>query len=732
MSVLHPAILVAGILAAAIPILIHLLFRRRRPPIAWAAMELLLEAYRRQQRRLRLEQLLLLACRCLIFGLAGLALARPVLESTGLLGSSRGRTVVVLLDDGVATRHRADGRDATAFERLRRDAATFVRDLAPGDEVSVVLAGGPARSLVAPASSDREAVARALEQLEPRWGRTDLEAAIELARPLALGGDRQEPLVAVFSEFRLGSLDPTRPPPPRFGGANDATILLTAPADGPVATVAVTALEVQRAVGEEGVDAIVRLVRSGGGNAAGSVRLLIEGDGYAAVPPRTVFFEAGQETASVEQQLRPLGDRRSPDAGSIVASVEADAMPADDRRYAWFDPRSALRIGVVTRRAVIGGEIEQVPAALWIMRALAPAEQPGLEVATIEPAALDARSLRDVDAVFLPRPDAIDPAGWSALRDFAEEGGLLVVMPAPADESQAWTDRFLAAFELGWTIDAGAGALAAPVGFAPMQPPSATGELFAAIAAELPGLLRPVEVTRRISVANARAESVLLLDDGSPFLLATPPSATGRGLLVLLTAAPELASTNLPVKPFMVPFTQEIVRRGLAGIGRSVRAEAGRPAEVPSREAVEAQLIPSGSGGATRRIRIAERRLEQPPSEPGLWRLLDEGGRSLGGLAVNVDPLGTRLDPQSGEAIIEWFNAIAPTRSVAGEAMAESLRAERDSTALSVWLLSLVLALAFLETIAARRASHASSDEIRSDPGVAASTPNALAGRAAA
>ena len=46
MTFLHPGILVAGLLAVAIPILIHLLLRRKRQPVKWGAMRFLLEAYR--------------------------------------------------------------------------------------------------------------------------------------------------------------------------------------------------------------------------------------------------------------------------------------------------------------------------------------------------------------------------------------------------------------------------------------------------------------------------------------------------------------------------------------------------------------------------------------------------------------------------------------------------------------------------------------------------------------
>src|ERR1700709_878808 len=80
-----PLFALAGILLAAIPIIIHLLNRRRFKTVTWAAMEFLLRAMRKNRRRLKFEQWLLLATRCLLVFLLGLALARPLgCENAGL------------------------------------------------------------------------------------------------------------------------------------------------------------------------------------------------------------------------------------------------------------------------------------------------------------------------------------------------------------------------------------------------------------------------------------------------------------------------------------------------------------------------------------------------------------------------------------------------------------------------------------------------------------------------
>src|SRR6476646_4293728 len=61
--------------AAAIPVIIHLLNRKRFKIVTWAAMRFLLAAQKQNTRRMRLEQIILLAVRVLILLLVILAMA---------------------------------------------------------------------------------------------------------------------------------------------------------------------------------------------------------------------------------------------------------------------------------------------------------------------------------------------------------------------------------------------------------------------------------------------------------------------------------------------------------------------------------------------------------------------------------------------------------------------------------------------------------------------------------
>ncbi len=80
MSFLNP-IMLAGIAAVAVPIIIHLLNRRKFQKVIWAAMRFIQTSVEQNQRRLRLEDMILLALRCLLLALLALALARPAILS---------------------------------------------------------------------------------------------------------------------------------------------------------------------------------------------------------------------------------------------------------------------------------------------------------------------------------------------------------------------------------------------------------------------------------------------------------------------------------------------------------------------------------------------------------------------------------------------------------------------------------------------------------------------------
>src|SRR5258708_5053088 len=98
MTFLNP-IMLAGLSAALVPLVLHLLNRSRYRNVDWAAMMFLEGLDARQHRSTRLKQWLLLTARTMTLALLAVALARPVLHAHGRPPAQPGRTAAVILLD---------------------------------------------------------------------------------------------------------------------------------------------------------------------------------------------------------------------------------------------------------------------------------------------------------------------------------------------------------------------------------------------------------------------------------------------------------------------------------------------------------------------------------------------------------------------------------------------------------------------------------------------------------
>src|SRR3954470_17228802 len=94
MSVLGATGLAAAM--ALIPILVHLLHRQQVTPIAWGAMQFLLETPLKVRRKRRIDNWLLVLIRIAILLLVVLLLARPVIKDARLIGSTPIDVAIVL------------------------------------------------------------------------------------------------------------------------------------------------------------------------------------------------------------------------------------------------------------------------------------------------------------------------------------------------------------------------------------------------------------------------------------------------------------------------------------------------------------------------------------------------------------------------------------------------------------------------------------------------------------
>ena len=261
MTFLNLAMLI-GLAAVAIPIIIHLLNRQRATIVDWGAMRFLLESLTHRSRRILIEEIILMALRCLVVALLVLAMARPFMPSRTtipwalvlpallvaailagiaaamwrsvgtrwiLLGvatlltlsavgasiienvlqqrqwslSGGERDVAILIDGSTSMTIPVDGKPN--FERAIEEAQAVILACRPADSVSILLAGPVPRPVVPNPIADREELAQALHDLVATGGAMRvLDSLNAAATSLAEGTNPAKKIVLITDGQRVG------------------------------------------------------------------------------------------------------------------------------------------------------------------------------------------------------------------------------------------------------------------------------------------------------------------------------------------------------------------------------------------------------------------------------------------------------------------------------------------------------------------------------------------------
>ncbi len=179
-TLLNP-LLIWGTLLGAIPLIIHLLNRRRFRRVEWAPMRYLKLTIQRNRRRIQLEELLLLLVRTMLPILLFVLLARPLLNPTGLehwLGGAGRTSHVFAIDDSLSMGFAAEGQ--VAFHRAREVAGALLAATSAGDRCTLVATSAPASPVFQEVEgSRREELSGAALSLPPTATHTAWPAALE-------------------------------------------------------------------------------------------------------------------------------------------------------------------------------------------------------------------------------------------------------------------------------------------------------------------------------------------------------------------------------------------------------------------------------------------------------------------------------------------------------------------------------------------------------------------------
>ncbi len=163
MTFLNPAVLF-GLLAAGIPIVIHLLNLRKLKKIEFSTLIFLKELKKNKIRKIQLKQWLLLALRILVILFLVLAFSRPTIKGISIGGTTSlaKTTAVFILDDTYSMS--VVGDNGSYFNQAKSLLRTHLEQLHAGDDAAIVLLSDLNRQPV-PLSKDIVSLKKQLEDI---------------------------------------------------------------------------------------------------------------------------------------------------------------------------------------------------------------------------------------------------------------------------------------------------------------------------------------------------------------------------------------------------------------------------------------------------------------------------------------------------------------------------------------------------------------------------------------
>ena len=570
-----------GLGGLALPILAHLLSKKKFDVVEWGAMQFL-ELRKNARRRIRLEELLLMALRMGLIALLAIALARPWV-SGGLLGgfaSKRSRDVVIVIDGSYSMGW--EGKAETPHAAAAQWAHEFLEELNSGDTVAILDARDVVRPVIESPTRDFSYVREKLTSLPEPAGSSDLaEAAVRgiqilstttnVSRELIVLTDGQSRGWSVDDGGLWARFDDLRQQPavkPRVwvvdvsNRDSDATV-----------NFAIDALEPSREMTVVGSPVRFKTkVHRTGGVGTLTRRVYFEVDGQR-LAERTVAVQLGSDgeaTVEIEHKFSSNGSH-------VVALVlDDDNLPGDNRSQAAVSVAKAIPVLLVDGNP----DFDPTRSETFFARAALTAgsnETPWVQSRVVGWEEFAAPDLQDVEVVVLANVPSLSAQQNTLLQEHVLRGGGLLIA-------------------LGDRIDPAAynsGLFAAEAGVMPLvldeieqdADPDSGGVHVLDKSLELPWLrgLRASEgggltdarfshwwkVTPAAQPADdpeqderrATMEAARLTND-RPLLLTRN---TGRGEAVLMTSSLDADWSTLPAKPDFVSLLHEVVFHLSAG-----------------------------------------------------------------------------------------------------------------------------------------------------------------------
>tara|TARA_B100001057_G_scaffold398574_1_gene409177 strand:+ start:387 stop:2585 length:2199 start_codon:yes stop_codon:yes gene_type:complete len=693
---------IIGLLGIAVPIIIHLLYRKHRRQTDWAAMELLRKALVTRSGQVKIEDLLILFLRCLALALLALALMRITLDSNSAIGEKR-IGMVVAIDASYSMNHgefsRFDSAVAKAGEILEKTAKE-------GDPVSIVLMSSRPEILLRSARYDPVQVKTILNALDSAGQNSlNLETNIELLDELV--AELKTPGKEVFLITDSQEMDWAELPPAARNSLenlqeNANVFVIPAVTEGED-NLAIESLNYTwGSLRKSGEARFTALVRNTGRSSEESATLEFSIDDTLTKRVAVGSLAAG-ESRPIEftTQFEKAGNV------SLRAELSKDDLADDNVRHAVARIRPGIRV------LLLEGDIENVvgnrSGGYYAKVALSPQdsdEEEGVVVNEIDPADFALEKLKDYEVVVMNNVLTVSPSTAKRLKRFVSNGGGLIVFAGDRVEASAYNQSLGAAgegilpaelgevssseTEEGWTMEA-----------------AKSDHLLSRLTARYPEkLLDAIRITKQIEATPTENGEVLITSQsGNPVLLSR---STGSGTVLLFTTSASKRWNNLPREPLYAILLQQAVTMLTSDPDR-LQLTVGSDASLPltKREAGEFVDLLSPGTEEPEEIRVIQNgdQLAAPVSltKHGIYEIKAEEGKPGVAIAANVNASESNVRVVESAALNNTLDSTGVQVLSREGSISKAIEDARRGSELSQRLLLAALIVFILQSVLARR-----------------------------
>jgi hypothetical protein len=685
---LHPAYLY-GLIAASLPIVIHLLNRRRVKRIRFPAVRFLLLTQKRISRTTRLRHWLLLALRTLAVILLVFLLAHPIFQTgAGLLAGGGSSTVALVLDNSLSMKWTGNGDE---LKQAKAAASFLLSSLKEGDRAAVIPTNGQGNESIR-LKRERQVLLRELEGVSLADGGADLTNALKKAYEL-LKEPAAEKEIWIITDMALTDWD-------RFRlsavGQYDPLI--------PIKVIKAT-----RSAGA--VNATVKEVKLRGQEVSVGVPIQVQVTlaNFSDAEIRDLLVQLHIDERPREQRLVSLPPRgesevsfqfvlTSPGPHSGAVTIKKERVAGNDTVHFALQAEDKLKVLVVDgdpQTALVQSE------TFFLTRALNPGTEGGASPflpTVVIPDGLAGVALDGYRVVVLCNVPSIPDATLARLREYIRQGGGALVFLGDRVQASDYNARLFDALPSILPARLREKRALAEGGGEKIEKIDLSHPAFAPFADEiLRESLSSVRVRGYFRVESPAGPALVSLANGDPLVV---EKKFGAGRLLLVNTAADRDWSDLPLKTAYLPLVQSLIhylqggRKGSFDGGIAV----GGVKEFP---------LPASYVGKSLKIILPDRRERETPINPdkekaaasfqendraGIYRPLPpasaDGQAAIPSIyAVNAPFLESRLETISDN---ELAGRLSPIRTEIIPIESLDKGGKRTDLALSMLLLLIV------------------------------------------